>query len=98
MCPGYRGTFQPKRESKKRGGTPGDGAASIKLLILPEFTSHQTDEPTLEPQYPGRKRKKKTTKQKKKTSKTSKLVDGNLLNGCMTVGQLRFTVVPNKRP
>jgi len=66
MCPGYRGTFQPKRESKKREGSPGDGAANIKLLILPEFTSHQTDEPTLEPQYPGRERKKETTKQKRR--------------------------------
>jgi len=55
-----------KKRKQKEGGTPGDGAANIKLLILPEFTPHQTDEPTLEPQYPGRKGERETTKQKRR--------------------------------
>jgi len=72
MCPGYRGTFQPKRESKKRGGTPGDGAANTKLLILPEFTPIKPTNQPSNPNTPEEKEKKKTTEQKK-TSKPAKL-------------------------
>lgn len=85
-----------KKRKQKEGGAPGNRAVNIKLLTLPKFTPHQTDQPTLKFQYPSRKKKKDN--RAKKTSKISKLAGENLLNSYLTVGLLRLTVVPDKRP